>query len=845
MQIGRVTDLPEPTEISEVGSAGLQLSLMANNAQARQLLDMVDNFGERFVPVIVPSSPSVDGLYQLTGVDASRDPNLDAAQLAQVSVSMTQVQGGRQVANSQLLVRGDNRNRVANVGLWGPLYRAGLPGDVGALSSLNVGAGGWRAASGGIERLGATRLDLGAFNLGAAISDGTHAYFGTTSSPGRVIKVDLASGARVGALTLDAGEDTILSAVTDGTHGYFGTFTGPGKVVKVDLASLTRVGSLTLDSSEDLLAAAVTDGTHGYFCVEGTFVGTVVKVDLSTMTRVGSLVMDNNEQAFISAVTDGTNGYFGTRDDPGQVVKIHLPSMTKVDTLTLDAGESLLGAATTDGTHAYFGTQKDRSFTSSLQGPRPGRVIKVNMANMTRVGALTLNSGEDTSFVGVSNGSDGYFSVNTSPGRVVKIDLATMTRLGSVTFNSGEGSAFSAVWDGTTGHFGGFEQVVRVVDRPNTTGLRGSFLEVRDNSNLVTARLVTTANRTLSGLTNASISGGTTPSDGDVVLVRAQTTASQNGLYQARSGSWNRLPGSALDQELAGTAVNVTTAAAADAGLWFIGRIYSDGQDPTTSGRAVTVVRAPGFGLRESDNGGPVSFGFDLPLASHYQAACTITDNGTTITGTRAPSQDNLRMDNGLVRVRTVGGQLVFEFAAPTDTGWANEYIVGDDFGGVGEIQALYPPSIVLNGPAECALRFRFDAGDSSGTIDVSIQRGLRTATLAITHAAPRLSRLTFEAAGSAVTMTGLSGSGAGYIAAPTRHIVYQSADNAQGHRIGASYQGALDSNLISTTPARVHVWGVHAVIGGGAAAINADGIYGMDRTFYGMLSSAQSAGIV
>jgi hypothetical protein len=93
--------------------------------------------------------------------------------------------------------------------------------------------------------------------------------------------------------------------------------------------------------------------------------------------------------------------------------------------------------------------------------------------------------------------------------------------------------------------------------------------------------------------------------------------------------------------------------------------------------------------------------------------------------------------------------------------------------------------------------------------------------------------------------MTGLSGSGDGYIAAPTRHIVYQNANNPQGHRVGASYQGALDSNLISTVPARTHVWGIHAVIGGGAASTAPDGIYGLDRAFYAMLSSTQSSGIV
>lgn len=44
---------------------------------------------------------------------------------------------------------------------------------------------------------------------------------------------------RVGAITLEDGEDSMLSAVidADGGFAYFGTNTSPGRVVKVDLAA--------------------------------------------------------------------------------------------------------------------------------------------------------------------------------------------------------------------------------------------------------------------------------------------------------------------------------------------------------------------------------------------------------------------------------------------------------------------------------------------------------------------------------------------------------------------------------------------------------------------------------
>lgn len=91
-----------------------------------------------------------------------------------------------------------------------------------------------------MEQVGTTLvLAEGENELTSVVSDGTYAYFGTHTSPGRVVKVHLASMTRVSALTLDAGENILRSAVSDGarTHAYFGTFTAPGRVVKVNLAA--------------------------------------------------------------------------------------------------------------------------------------------------------------------------------------------------------------------------------------------------------------------------------------------------------------------------------------------------------------------------------------------------------------------------------------------------------------------------------------------------------------------------------------------------------------------------------------------------------------------------------
>ena len=89
-------------------------------------------------------------------------------------------------------------------------------------------------ASATFQRVDAVTLNQGENLVRAAVTDGTHGYFGTDTYPGQVIKIDLATMTRVDAISLNSGEDNLYVAVTDGTHGYFGTDTSPGKVIKID-----------------------------------------------------------------------------------------------------------------------------------------------------------------------------------------------------------------------------------------------------------------------------------------------------------------------------------------------------------------------------------------------------------------------------------------------------------------------------------------------------------------------------------------------------------------------------------------------------------------------------------
>ena len=89
-----------------------------------------------------------------------------------------------------------------------------------------------------VTRNDALTLESGENQLWSAIidSDGTFGYFGTSTSPGRVVKVQLSDMTRVSAVTLESGENQLYSAIidSDGVYGYFGTRTSPGIVVKVN-----------------------------------------------------------------------------------------------------------------------------------------------------------------------------------------------------------------------------------------------------------------------------------------------------------------------------------------------------------------------------------------------------------------------------------------------------------------------------------------------------------------------------------------------------------------------------------------------------------------------------------
>lgn len=167
--------------------------------------------------------------------------------------------------------------------------------------------------------------------------------------------------------------------------------------------------------------------------------------ETSLPRRLSGLTLNTGEDDLLSAITDGTYGYFGTNTKPGRVVKVRLSDMTRVGSVVLPAGDDVLLSGTTDGRYGYFGTNTS-----------PGRVAKVDLVTMAWEGSLTLRVGEDRLYSAINDGEFGYFGTDTSPGRIIKVRLSDMTRVGAVELNHGTGVLRSVATDGIFGYFGSF-----------------------------------------------------------------------------------------------------------------------------------------------------------------------------------------------------------------------------------------------------------------------------------------------------------------------------------------------------------------------------------------------------
>lgn len=322
---------------------------------------------------------------------------------------------------------------------------------VGALAALFLlAAAGARAQTGGMTRLGKVILSDAAnerslYNL---VYDPAGFVYTSGSHGNKIAKVDVrgAVPVEVGSAILAGGEAGLTCGVIDPSAGYayFGTSATPGKVVKIALGAgaspPTYVGSTTLLAGESGILGLLIDTTdpdpakHYLYAATWSSPATIVKfapgAGNALPVRLGALALLAGETRPRRGVIDPVNGYayFASVDSASYFVKIALGAgsalPTRVGAAALAADEGHVGSAVIDAAngYAYLGTYDPATV--------PSKVVKVALgagaAPPSRVGALTLGTGEFMLSSGVADPVNGYAffgSDLTHPAKVFKVRM--------------------------------------------------------------------------------------------------------------------------------------------------------------------------------------------------------------------------------------------------------------------------------------------------------------------------------------------------------------------------------------------------------------------------------------
>jgi len=381
---------------------------------------------------------------------------------------------------------------------------------------------------------------------------------------------------------------------------------------------------------------------------------------------------------------------------------------------------------------------------------------------------------------------------------------------------------------------------------------RDAIVHLRDSTNcLAGVARATTANIALTGTVSVD---GANAANNSRVLVKNQTTASQNGVYVVNTGgAWTRASDANTAAELAYMQVGVQSGTLNAGKTFFLPLGENDITVGTTS---LNYQETPAFSLRESNRGGPVSISYESSLASHYDGACTITEGTTVVTGETALAANatNIVMDNGLVKVAyddalDYGGKgLVISKWDAGDDDWDEGKVVAPFFDISLDPVDLGALAIMANSPDFCSLRYRIPIG---GTVDISISRGSYVVTFAyslaisqrMTMAAAELGESIILDMGTFIAVAPEAPTGAGFTNASA--ILLSGDGGAIAYGSGTLTEDALSGlYTASTNPSKSHVWGYFPIYDF-TSKTGDDELYGMTRQFFAMLSQQTSAGVL
>jgi hypothetical protein len=235
---------------------------------------------------------------------------------------------------------------------------------------------------------------------------------------------------RVGGIGLPGGEVTAMAA-----GQYFVYVATSSEILKINRRTLAIEQAFPLAPHYQDVTAITIDNPDVFVAVSSKDVGhpqLLLKISKGmTMEKVYEFAEDANVPYALEV--DDAFIYTGQYTFPGKVLKLRKSDMSLVGSLTLQSGEDDVRQLESDPTDA------DDLYIYANTNTVPGKIIKIRKADMQVESSLELSAGADRPLAGIElDPTFLYVATNTSPGKLVKINKVTMTEVASLTLNQGE-----------------------------------------------------------------------------------------------------------------------------------------------------------------------------------------------------------------------------------------------------------------------------------------------------------------------------------------------------------------------------------------------------------------------
>jgi hypothetical protein len=577
---------------------------------------------------------------------------------------------------------------------------------------------------GGNLSIAGTDLNIGSvqFNQGLTLSGSTTPateYFRITdgaATPVTKFLVDTATGNTSISGTLSAGASTLSSATISNNASVGGTLTVTGNTT---LNGTLAAGASTL-ASASVTGNATVGGTFGVTgtstfantnAVNGTYSGTL---DVS-----GNFAVNTNK--FTVTAASGNTSVAGTLGVTGATNLSNTLGVTGATTLGSTLG--VTGAASFSSTANVDGnfSVATNKFTVAATSGNTAIAGTLGVTGATTLAALSATSGNFSTTLDVT-GAATFSSTVSSLGN---LDVGT----NKFTVNATTGNTQIAGTLGLTGDLAINVNKFTVAATSGNTAIAGT-LTVTGNTTLSSnlamsgntitgladpvnpqdaatknyvdaarsgldvkqsVRVTTTGNITLSGTQTID---GIAVVSGDRVLVKDQTTASQNGIYIVANGAWTRSSDADANAEVTSglfTFVEEGNTQAATGWVLTSTGTLTVGTSPLTFGLfSITNNIAAGAGLIKNGNQFDVQVGTGIAIvADTVTLASTVAGAGLTFTGgvvdvIGTANRITVNADSIDIASTYVGQSSITTLGTITTGVW-NGTTIGAGYGGTGQ----------------------------------------------------------------------------------------------------------------------------------------------------------------